>query len=60
MAAWGSGSPGCRAASMIVTCISTMQAKSVSAETTFFDDISRYDDLVPVLRGLSEQVSHGG
>ncbi|OHV76403.1 DNA polymerase IV [Rhizobium sp. LCM 4573] len=32
-------------------------AKSVSAETTFFDDISRYDDLVPILRGLSEKVS---
>jgi DNA polymerase-4 len=32
-------------------------AKSVSAETTFFDDISRYDDLVPVLRGLSEKVA---
>ncbi|MBY5643033.1 DNA polymerase IV [Rhizobium leguminosarum] len=32
-------------------------AKSVSAETTFFDDISRYDDLVPILRDLSEKVS---
>ena len=32
-------------------------AKSVSAETTFFDDISRHDDLVPVLRRLSEKVS---
>ncbi|MDM9619692.1 DNA polymerase IV [Rhizobium sp. S96] len=32
-------------------------AKSVSAETTFFDDISRYDDLVPILRSLSEKVS---
>ncbi|MBO9098121.1 MULTISPECIES: DNA polymerase IV [unclassified Rhizobium] len=32
-------------------------AKSVSAETTFFEDISRYDDLVPVLRNLSEKVS---
>jgi DNA polymerase-4 len=32
-------------------------AKSVSAETTFFDDISRYDDLVPILRRLSEKVS---
>ncbi len=32
-------------------------AKSVSAETTFFDDVSRYDDLVPVLRRLSEKVS---
>ncbi|MGO7954816.1 hypothetical protein ACC758_39675, partial [Rhizobium ruizarguesonis] len=25
-------------------------AKSVSAETTFFEDISRYYDLVPILR----------
>jgi DNA polymerase-4 len=32
-------------------------AKSVSAETTFFDDIARYDDLVPILRDLSEKVS---
>ncbi len=32
-------------------------AKSVSSETTFFYDISRYDDLVPVLRGLSEKVA---
>jgi DNA polymerase IV len=32
-------------------------AKSVSAETTFFDDIARYDDLVPILRRLSEKVS---
>ncbi|MCJ9754274.1 DNA polymerase IV [Neorhizobium sp. BETTINA12A] len=32
-------------------------AKSVSAETTFFDDISGYDDLVPILRRLSEKVS---
>ncbi|WP_440410248.1 DNA polymerase IV [Neorhizobium petrolearium] len=32
-------------------------AKSVSAETTFFDDISRHDDLVPILRRLSEKVS---
>lgn len=32
-------------------------AKSVSAETTFFDDVSRHDDLVPVLRRLSEKVS---
>ncbi len=32
-------------------------AKSVSAETTFFDDISRHDDLVPFLRRLSEKVS---
>lgn len=32
-------------------------AKSVSSETTFFDDISAYDELVPVLRRLSEQVA---
>lgn len=32
-------------------------AKSISAETTFFDDISRHDDLVPILRRLSEKVS---
>nr|WP_325261037.1 DNA polymerase IV [uncultured Rhizobium sp.] len=32
-------------------------AKSVSAETTFFDDISRHDDLVPIMRRLSEKVS---
>ncbi len=32
-------------------------AKSVSAETTFFDDISRYDDLVAHLRRLSEKVA---
>lgn len=32
-------------------------AKSVSAETTFFEDISRHDDLVPILRNLSEKVS---
>jgi DNA polymerase-4 len=32
-------------------------AKSVSAETTFFDDISRHGDLVPILRSLSEKVS---
>jgi len=32
-------------------------AKSVSAETTFFDDISKHDDLVPILRNLSEKVS---
>jgi DNA polymerase IV len=32
-------------------------AKSVSAETTFFDDISRHDDLVPILRNLSEKVA---
>ncbi|MGF9692599.1 DNA polymerase IV [Rhizobium sp. 0TCS1.26] len=32
-------------------------AKSVSAETTFFDDISRHEELVPILRRLSEKVS---
>lgn len=32
-------------------------AKSISAETTFFNDISRYEDLVPVLRSLSEKVA---
>ena len=32
-------------------------AKSVSAETTFFEDISRHEDLVPILRQLSEKVS---
>ncbi len=32
-------------------------AKSVSAETTFSDDISRHEDLVPILRRLSEKVS---
>ncbi|NTJ42111.1 DNA polymerase IV [Agrobacterium larrymoorei] len=32
-------------------------AKSVSSETTFFNDISRYDDLVPILRSLSEKVA---
>ncbi|MXN52038.1 DNA polymerase IV [Shinella sp. AETb1-6] len=31
--------------------------KSVSAETTFFDDIWRYDDLVAHLRQLSEKVA---
>jgi DNA polymerase-4 len=33
------------------------EAKSVSAETTFFEDHGRLDDLVPILRALSEQVS---
>jgi DNA polymerase-4 len=33
------------------------EAKTVSAETTFFEDYSRAEDLVPVLRALSEQVS---
>jgi len=32
-------------------------AKSVSAETTFFNDISHYDELVPILRSLSEKVA---
>jgi DNA polymerase-4 len=32
-------------------------AKSVSAETTFFEDIARYEDLVPILRSLAEKVS---
>lgn len=32
-------------------------AKSVSAETTFFNDISRYDELVPILRSISEKVA---
>ena len=32
-------------------------AKSVSSETTFFDDIHRHDDLVPILRDLSEKVA---
>ncbi|MGL3608942.1 DNA polymerase IV [Rhizobium sp. G187] len=32
-------------------------AKSVSAETTFFDDINRMEDLVPHLRELSEKVA---
>ena len=33
------------------------EAKTVSAETTFFEDYSRPEDLVPVLRALAEQVS---
>lgn len=32
-------------------------AKSVSSETTFNDDLARLEDLVPVLRTLSEKVS---
>jgi DNA polymerase IV len=32
-------------------------AKSVSAETTFFDDISNYDELITHLRRLSEKVA---
>ena len=31
--------------------------KSVSAETTFFDDISEEENLLPILRSLSEKVS---
>jgi DNA polymerase-4 len=34
------------------------EAKSVSSETTFNDDLCDYDDLVAHLRGLSEQVAH--
>ncbi len=33
------------------------EAKSVSAETTFFDDLWREEDLVPILRRLSEKVA---
>lgn len=33
------------------------ETKSVSAETTFNHDMASFDDLVPVLRGLSERVS---
>ncbi|MDB5550390.1 MAG: dinB [Rhizobium sp.] len=33
------------------------EAKTVSAETTFFEDYSKPEDLVPVLRALAEQVS---
>jgi DNA polymerase-4 len=33
------------------------EAKSVSAETTFDTDLATMEDLVPVLRGLSEKVS---
>ncbi|MEQ9247264.1 MAG: DNA polymerase IV, partial [Nitratireductor sp.] len=33
------------------------EAKSVSSETTFNVDLSRAEDLVPVLRALSERVS---
>ena len=32
-------------------------AKSVSAETTFDSDLATYQDLIPILRALSEQVS---
>ena len=34
------------------------EMKSISAETTFNHDLSSADDLVPVLRALSEKVSH--
>jgi DNA polymerase-4 len=34
------------------------EAKSVSSETTFNDDLCDYDDLVTHLRQLSEQVAH--
>ncbi|KQS93932.1 MULTISPECIES: DNA polymerase IV [unclassified Rhizobium] len=34
------------------------EAKSVSSETTFNDDLCDYDDLVTHLRRLSEQVAH--
>ncbi len=34
------------------------EAKSVSSETTFNDDLCDYDDLVSHLRRLSEQVAH--
>ena len=33
------------------------EAKSVSSETTFYDDLCDYDDLVTHLRRLSEQVA---
>lgn len=36
---------------------SRSEAKSVSSETTFNSDLSTLDDLVPVLRSLSEKVS---
>jgi DNA polymerase IV len=36
---------------------SNLEAKSVSAETTFDNDIASLAELVPVLRGLSEKVS---
>jgi DNA polymerase-4 len=32
-------------------------AKSISSETTFFDDKSNYNELVPILRSLSEKVA---
>ena len=32
-------------------------ARSVSAETTFDSDLATYDDLIPILRALSEKVS---
>ncbi len=46
-----------RAASTTARCTSTMPRRASRSETTFFDDISRYDDLVPILRRLSEKVS---
>ncbi len=33
------------------------ELKTVSSETTFFEDISKFDDLAPILRKLSENVS---
>ena len=36
---------------------STSAAKSISSETTFDEDLSRYEDLVPILRALSEKVA---
>lgn len=37
--------------------VADREAKSVSAETTFDTDLASLDDLVPVLRALSEKVS---
>ena len=34
------------------------EAKSISAETTFFEDYAHFNELVSPLRALSEQVSH--
>ena len=39
------------------TVIAGQIAKSVSAETTFFDDLSAEVDLLPILRKLSEKVA---
>jgi DNA polymerase IV len=33
------------------------ELKTVSSETTFFEDLSRLEDLAPILRNLSEKVS---